>query len=178
MNCTEDGFKIIRHFEQLHDGDLHKIGLQPKMCPAGIWTRGYGHAMKNEFGKPLRGLKNKAEAYRQCESMTVEEAEELLREDVREVSNAIRPMIKAKLTDNEFSALVSLAFNIGIDAFRTSTVLRSVNEGKKRLAVASMQWWNKSTLPTGKKVVMNGLVRRRKTEAALFMGEYYERFFV
>ena len=45
-----DGREIVKHYESLHDGDLKKIGLQPKLCPAGIWTQGYGRAMRKKNG--------------------------------------------------------------------------------------------------------------------------------
>jgi lysozyme len=40
MKISEKGLDLIKHFESLHDGDLTIVGLQPKMCPAGIWTEG------------------------------------------------------------------------------------------------------------------------------------------
>lgn len=43
-----DGREIVKHYESLHDGDLKQIGLQPKLCPAGIWTQGYGRAMRKK----------------------------------------------------------------------------------------------------------------------------------
>ena len=45
MRTSNKGIDLIKEFEGLHDGDLSIIGLQPKMCPAGIWTQGYGHAI-------------------------------------------------------------------------------------------------------------------------------------
>lgn len=45
MKTSENGIILIKHYESLHDGDLSRIGLQPKMCPAGYWTEGYGHAI-------------------------------------------------------------------------------------------------------------------------------------
>ena len=46
MKTGTKGIELIKSFESLHDGDLSKIGLQPKMCPAQIWTEGYGRAMR------------------------------------------------------------------------------------------------------------------------------------
>src|SRR5690606_2615038 len=67
----------------------------------------------------------------------------------------------------QFDALVSLAFNIGIGAFSGSSALRELNAGRIANVPAKMQLWNKITVG-GKKVVSNGLVRRRAAEAALF----------
>lgn len=54
---------VTKHFESLHDGDLTIIGLQPKMCPAGIWTEGYGNAIVDPLtGKFLKGSENKGRA--------------------------------------------------------------------------------------------------------------------
>ena len=55
--------QVIKHYEGLHDGDLSKIGLQPKMDPSGIWTEGWGHAI-HQNGKFIRGASNKALAYK------------------------------------------------------------------------------------------------------------------
>ena len=55
MKTSNIGIELIKEFESLHDGDLSIIGLQPKMCPAGIWTEGYGHAMRDNKGNFIKG---------------------------------------------------------------------------------------------------------------------------
>jgi lysozyme len=60
MSVNQATINLIKHFESLHDGDLSKIGLQPKQDCAGIWTVGYGHALRNNNGAYLRGAKDKA----------------------------------------------------------------------------------------------------------------------
>ena len=61
MKTSSSGIALIAYFEQYHDGDLTKIGLQPKMCPAGIWTVGLGHALINKnTGKWLKGQQDYA----------------------------------------------------------------------------------------------------------------------
>ncbi|GHT90036.1 hypothetical protein AGMMS49545_02200 [Betaproteobacteria bacterium] len=67
-------------------------------------------------------------------------------------------------SDNEFAAMVSLAYNIGINGFRRSTVLKRHNQGDKAGAAAAFALWNKA----GGRVV-NGLVARRAREAALYL---------
>ncbi len=85
---VEAGIKLIKKFESLHDGDLKVIGLQPKLCPAGIWTVGYGRALVNpvthEF---LKGDKDKALAYSLCPSLTEFQADQILKEDVVRYEN-------------------------------------------------------------------------------------------
>ena len=59
MKTSVNGLNLIKEFESLHDGDLSIIGLQPKMCPAQVWTEGYGRAMRNKSGVFLKGTKDK-----------------------------------------------------------------------------------------------------------------------
>ena len=56
MKTSERGIQLIKFFESLHDGDLSKIGLQPKLCPADVVTIGYGHAVKDKNGNFLNQL--------------------------------------------------------------------------------------------------------------------------
>ena len=178
MQVTPEGIELIKHFEGLHDGDLHKIGLSPKMCPAGVWTVGYGHALQDKYGKPLKGDLNKTVAYASCKDMTIEDADKLLAEDLAKFSAQLKPLIHIFCGDAMFSACVSLAYNIGVGAFAKSTVLREMNKGNKQVAANAFLLWNKGTLPNGKKVVLAGLTRRRNAERALFLGQDYKQFFV
>ena len=63
MRTSIVGINLIKEFESLHDGDLSKIGIQPKMDPIGIWTEGYGKAMRGDDGCFLKGKKDKDKAY-------------------------------------------------------------------------------------------------------------------
>ena len=54
MKTNNEGIKLIKDFESLHDGDLTLIGLQPKMDPIGIWTEGYGRAMRDKKGNFIK----------------------------------------------------------------------------------------------------------------------------
>ena len=60
---SSKAIELIKHYESLHDGDLHKIGLQPKMDPVGIWTEGWGRAMVGKNGKFIKGADNRNVAY-------------------------------------------------------------------------------------------------------------------
>jgi len=160
---TPAAIALIKHYESLHDGDLTVVGLQPKLCPAGIWTIGWGHAMTNKAGEFLRGEKDKAEAYA-ASSLSEGEAEALLVHDVSNFAACVELLIRYPANDNQFSALVSLAYNIGVNAFRGSTVLRELNNGHILRAADAILMWNKSG---GK--VLNFLVKRREAEREMFL---------
>lgn len=161
---NQAGIDIIKRFESLHDGDLSTIGLQPKMCPAGIWTVGYGRALTNHNGAFLRGEQGKKAAYNLYGNLTVEDAEEMLREDLDLFSEGVSRLLKVDVTDNQFSALVSLAYNIGLGNLRNSTVIKRLNAGDTQGAAEAILWWNKAS---GK--VLRGLQARREAEKLLFL---------
>ncbi|MGK9367528.1 lysozyme [Melioribacter sp. Ez-97] len=162
MRASENCYKLIKGFETLHDGDLTLIGLQPKMCPAGIWTEGYGHAILYN-GKPLKGEENKELAYKLSTVKTEAEAEELLKKDVEVFEKGVNNLLKVNVNQNQFDALVDIAFNIGLGALRDSTLLKKINMGDFKGAAEEFLKWNKSG---GK--VLPGLTRRRMAEKALF----------
>ena len=78
MKTGKLGIKLIKEFESLHDGDLKKIGLQPKMDPIGIWTEGYGRAMRDKKGNFLKGIGNKLLAEKSATINTEAQAEKAL----------------------------------------------------------------------------------------------------
>lgn len=160
-----DGREIVKHYESLHDGDLKQIGLQPKLCPAGIWTQGYGRAMRKKNGSFMTSKNTtKAQAEAAATIHTIEDAEKALTEDLLEFSAKIMPMIKVPVTDNQFSSCVSLAYNIGHGAFSTSSVLRGINSKNFIKAANSFALWNK-----GGGKILQGLVKRRESEKQLFL---------
>lgn len=111
------------------------------------WTIGYGHT-----GPDVRpGM-----------VITEAQAEELLKKDLERFEAAVADMCKVA-TDNQFSAMVSLAFNVGEENFRRSTLRRMHNEGDHMGAANEFQRWNRAS---GR--VLNGLVRRRAAEAQLY----------
>lgn len=159
---------LVKHFESLHDGDLGMIGLQPKMCPVGIWTYGYGHAMRGSNGEFLRGNKDKAEAYRMYRYLEAEGACVLLDRDLEEYSKKVSGLLYHTPNENQLGAMTSLAFNIGVNGFATSSVLRHYNKRDLLASADSFKLWNKATID-GVKVVMPGLVKRRTAEKVLFL---------
>lgn len=118
----------------------------------GIWTIGWGHTGPDV----TPGLK-----------ITRERALELLEKDLEEAIHAVETLAAGvKLTDNQFGALVSLTFNIGIGAFTRSTLLWKLKSGQYAEVPAEIKRWNRA----GGKVV-SGLVKRRQAEANLFQTE-------
>lgn len=168
---SRKGLSVIMHFEQLHDGDLTTIGLQPKMCPAGIWTVGYGRALRDEKGNFLRGNKDKAKAYRMFPSLTEAQAEQMLVEDAFDYSQQVYKLFvqhKIPLVQHQFDALVSFTYNCGIGALynyktkKEMAVLRAIKYNGD-VEAAFMLWVNGG----GKK--LPGLVRRRRCESHLYL---------
>lgn len=156
---------IIKESETLHDGDLSTIELTPKLCPAGIWTVGYGRALQNQDKtRFLIGDKDKDEAYRQFSALTIEQAEKMLDEDIAHFEAVVKKLVKVKLNENQRGALVSFVFNIGAQAFRDSTLLSLLNAGDYKNAAIQFARWNKCN---GK--VLKGLTIRREKERALFL---------
>lgn len=161
------GIELIKHFESLHDGDLTRIGLQPKMCPAGIWTEGYGHAMIHE-GKFLRGKENKDLAYSLSKIHTVEDAERTLKTDLPIFENSLNAM-NLSIDQNQFDALVSFCFNEGFGAFKGSTLLRRIRVKASGIREAFLVWNKADTNADGKLEVLPGLTLRREAEAKLYL---------
>jgi GH24 family phage-related lysozyme (muramidase) len=120
----------------------------------GVWTIGYGTTAMADVGIiPSKGL-----------TITQDRAEDLLRQGVDKFAATVDAMITASVNANEFGACVSLAYNIGPNAFAKSTVLRKLNAGNKQEAAEAFKLWNKA----GGEVV-KGLVNRRKAEIELFL---------
>lgn len=94
---------------------------------------------------------------------TQDEAEARLAEDVQRFADVVARALTVEVSDNEFAAMVCLAFNIGAAAFKRSTLLRLVNDGHFEAAAQQFERWNRAG---GR--VMAGLTRRRKAERALF----------
>lgn len=165
MKINQKGIELIKQFESLHDGDLKTIGLQPKMCPVQIWTVGWGHAIVDPLTRKfLKGVKDQKRALELYPAMTEQEAEMLLKRDLTAFSNGVTQSLKVKLNENQFSALVSFAYNVGIGNFNKSTLLKLINQNPKDPQITNQFLrWNK-----GGGKVLNGLTRRRTAEAKLY----------
>jgi lysozyme len=115
------------------------------------WTIGYGHTGP----EVVDGL-----------SISQSSADELLRQDLAKFEQGVDDAIDehAGTTDNQFGAMVSLAYNIGLGNFQKSSVIRFHNAGQYMAAANSFLLWNKAA---GRE--MSGLTRRRHEEATLYM---------
>ena len=166
MKTSENGRLLIKHYESLHDGDLTKVGLQPKMDPVGIWTVGYGHALKTPRGSFIKDFADIARHHPEMLTIDENKADELLQSDLIPVENWLN--IQESLDQNEFDALVSFAFNCGLSALENSTLWRRIKaDAEASLIADAFLMWNKGTI-NGMKQVLPGLTFRRKTEAMLF----------
>jgi lysozyme len=96
------------------------------------------------------------------------DAEALLFYDLLAVTDAVRDQAHAPLDRNQFDALCAFAFNIGLDNFARSGVLKRLNEGSPILAACAMELWRKAEVG-GETIVVDALVRRRAAEKALFL---------
>ena len=128
------------------------------LCPANVWTIGYGTTSRAGIGVTVtRGMRT-----------TEAQAEEWLRMGLEKFADHIRPSITAPINENEFGAFLSLAYNIGPNGFKGSSALRHFNAGDKAKAAAAIKLWNKAAV-NGKRLVMRGLVNRREDEVKLFL---------
>jgi lysozyme len=160
---SQTGLDLIKSFEGIADGDPTTVNLDPYLDPVGIWTIGWGHAIR--VGKDfLRGKENKKQAFALYPGgITIPQAEALLRADVMDKCRDVQSLVKRQVNDNQFAALVSFAYNCGAANLEKSTLLRLVNAGDFAGAANEFPKWNKSQ---GK--VLPGLTRRRAAEAELF----------
>ena len=140
MKINQAGIDLIKSFEGLR--------LRPYKCPAGVWTIGYGHT--NKVTEDTMG-------------MTEKQAENVLKQDLEIFEKGVNKLLKVQVTENQFSALVSFAFNVGLQAFAGSSVLRYINTGFPIMAGQRLLLWNKAG---GK--VLAGLTRRREAEKKLY----------
>lgn len=143
MNISDKGIALIKEFEGFR--------ANAYICPAGKNTIGYGHVIKNSdrFDAPL------SEA----------DADELLRDDIDTYyAPSVVAMTHVPLSQGQFDALCSFAYNCGIGALMSSTLMRKLNAGDASGAADEFLRWNKvSGQPFA------GLTRRREAERALFV---------
>ena len=142
MQISKAGLDLIKQFEGLY--------LNAYRCPAGVPTIGYGHTAGVAMGQTI----------------TQQQADDYLRRDVRQFERAVARQVSVPLTQGQFDALVSFAFNLGEGALAQSTLLRLLNAGDYSGTAAQFDRW---VYASGKK--LSGLVKRRAAERALFEGE-------
>ena len=142
MKISQEGVNLIKHFEGCR--------LEAYKCPAGVWTIGYGHT---------KGVK-------EGDAIEQEAAEAFLIEDLEAFEQAVARLVKVPITQQQFDALVSFTFNLGAGNLAASTLLRKLNNYQYIEIPEQMMRWVKAG---GQ--VLDGLVKRRAAEAALFQNK-------
>jgi lysozyme len=146
MRVNQAAIQLIKEFEGFR-AEAYKD-------PVGIWTIGYGTTANADVGiVPKAGMK-----------ITEADATEYLWRAVNRFAAQVDSALTREANENEFGAMVSLAYNIGPGAFKRSSVLRQFNTGNTEAAANAFLMWNKAG---GK--VLRGLTRRREAERALFL---------
>lgn len=145
-----DAVRIIKEYEGLM--------LTAYQCPAGVWTIGRGHTKDVKRGQRI----------------SIDQALSFLQADIAEVAAGVNSLLTAPVAQHQFDALVSFAFNVGLDidadtkaeGLGDSTLLKLVNAGDYQGAALEFGKW----IYGGGKV-LDGLVARRQQERDLFEGK-------
>ena len=162
--------ELIKGFEGIPDGDPSTVNIDAYLCPAGIWTIGWGHAIV-DGGVQLKGLPNQARARALYPGgITREQAQLLLRADLLPRCAAVLSLAKKPLDDGMLGALVAFVFNVGSANFGASTLLKCLNAGDRAGAADQFLAWDKARV-NGVLQLLAGLTRRRRAERAMFLGE-------
>ena len=140
MQCNQAGVDLIKSFEGCE--------LTAYADQGGVWTIGYGTT--GPFVTP--GL-----------TITQEQADNWLTAKIQSVAASLSRMITLPLNENEFSALCSWAYNVGIGSVANSTLLKELNEGDVDEVPNQLMLWNHVD-----GVINQGLVRRRAAEVDLW----------
>lgn len=148
MKISNNALQLVAKWEGFRD--------KAYKCPAGVWTIGYG-STKWGNGAPVK----------QGDSITKEEAWELLRKQVQEHADTIEQYVKVKLSQNQYDALASFQYNLGKHILKDSYLLTYLNAKQWDKAANSMLQYNKARV-NGVLTVLKGLDNRRKEEVALF----------
>lgn len=145
QDLTTEGLELIKEFEGLR--------LEAYLCEANVASIGYGST------RYLNGSRVKL-----GDTISKEYAEKLLLFTLDFYKKEVRKLVKQPITDNQFSALVSLTYNIGINAFRNSTLLKYLNQGLYQEVGNEFIRWSK----IGDKI-SQGLLNRRNKERVLWL---------
>lgn len=141
MNISANGVKLIQQFEGLR--------LKAYQDAVGVWTIGYGHTGPDV----TPGL-----------VISQAQADALLARDLNRFETGVSRLVQVPLNQNQFDALLSFSYNLGLGSLQNSTLLRLLNQRDYAGAASQFPRWNKAG---GK--VLPGLTRRRAAEQALFL---------
>ena len=146
MTVSDKGIELIKKFEGL--------SLKPYLCPVRIPTIGYGNTFYEDGTKVTMSDK----------LITPERATAMLKVVVSQFAVGVAKLITFKgVSQHQFDALVSFAYNVGLGNLKSSTLLKRVNKNEMELASMEFKKWDKAG---GK--VLAGLTKRREAEAMLF----------
>jgi lysozyme len=140
MKCNAAGRDLIKKYESLR--------LDVYRDVVGLLTVGYGHRTDLSIGTHI----------------TEDSANKLFDSDIAKFEAAVSDMLESEITSNQFSAIVSLAYNVGAAKIAKSTLIRKLNSGDIEGAAEEFLRWDKA----GSRAVA-GLTRRRKAERLLFL---------
>lgn len=149
MKTNRAGIDLIKQFEGLR--------TTAYIDPVGVLTIGYGTTSAAGVGTITKGMK-----------ITAERAEEMLVDSLPKYEAGVMRALKRSPNENQFSAMVSFAYNVGEGAFAGSSVCKLFNAGNAQGAADAFRLWKYGTV-NGKKVVLDGLVKRREAERQLFL---------
>ena len=152
MKLSENGLKLIQEFEN--------FVATPYLDSARVWTIGYGSTYYPN-GKKVTG-KDKPITRTYADTMQ----RHIITTDFEPVVNDLlkKEIASGFITQNMYDAILSLTYNIGVNGFKKSSVLRLLKQGDKLNASNAFLLWN---MAGGK--VLRGLVRRRERERKLFL---------
>ena len=146
MKISQEGLSLIKRFEGCR--------LESYKCSANVLTIGYGHTS---------GVK-------ETDTITQDEADKLLQEDVEQFEKYVDDNVTVKLGQSQFDSLVAWTFNLGVGNLRESTMLKKLNNEDYKSVPSEMKRWNKAGGKT-----LDGLIRRREAESLLFQNKEWHK---
>ena len=156
MNVSDRAINTIKH----HEG----VRQKPYRCPARLWTVGVGHVLYPDQGRlkidDRDGFALKPEDNR---VFSMEEVDGILKSDLQRFERGVATYCPVELTQGQFDALVSFAFNVGLGTLQRSTLRQKVIRGDSDAAEEFLKY----CLAGGK--ILKGLQNRRKDERAMFL---------
>lgn len=144
FSVSDLGFRLIKAYEGFRG--------ESRVLISGNNVVGYGHRIADQ----------------DIIALTKSEADVLLRKDIKPVEELVNDAVFAPLTQGQFDALCSLAYNIGPDAFIKSDVVKAINNGRPIEAANGFDVWRQGEVD-GEVFMIDALVRRRTAEKALFL---------
>ena len=157
MNVSDRAINTIKH----HEG----VRQKPYRCPARLWTVGVGHVLYPDQGRlkidDRDGFALKPEDNR---VFSMEEVDGILKSDLDRFERGVATYCPVALTQGQFDALVSFAFNVGLGTLQRSTLRQKILRGDTDGAAEEFL---KYCMAGGK--ILKGLQNRRKDERALFL---------